>query len=313
MTNIEADIAEGALLAAFRGQVPPAPDWFLTAVGTPYETRHVDVNGASIAYQASGKAGAPGLVFVHGNAAHAHWWDFITPFFAKHFSIASMTFSGMGDSGWRPTYALPVFCEEQIAVAEHAGLFAHAQKPIIIAHSFGGFISSLTAAAHGDRFGGVMILDSPMMPPGEERQRPSGAGRPHRVYKTLEDALARFRLAPPQDCASLYAVDYIARWSLKRAEAGWTWKFDPSLWAEFKFEGDPSEHVRSRQCPVAFIRGEQSSLVDDRIWAYMQTLLGPDGLAISVPDAQHHLLLDQPLATVAAIRAVLAAWGRQTG
>jgi hypothetical protein len=27
-----------------------------------------------------------------------------------------------------------------------------------------------------------------------------------------------------------------------------------------------------------------------------------------VPDAHHHLLLDQPLATIAAIRAVVAAW-----
>ncbi len=307
------DDTEGALLAAYAGEVPPAPDWFLKAVAAPYETQTTLINGAPVVWQRSGTRTKPGLLFVHGNAAHGHWWDFLTPFFAADFNVVSMTFSGMGDSGWRDQYSVGGFSEEQMAICAEAGFFEHETKPVIVAHSFGGFISSLTAAQYGARFGGVMILDSPMLPPGEERQRPPGVGRPHRVYPNLAAALARFRLAPPQSCETHYAVDYIARWSLKRNEGGWTWKFDPALWVTFKFEGDSADFVRARQCPVAFIRGQQSSLVNDRIWEFMQTLIQPDGICISVPEAQHHLLLDQPLATVTAIRSVLASWNYVSG
>ena len=60
-----------------------------------------DVLGAEVSYQRWGKRGAPGLLFVHGNGAHAHWWDFIAPYFAEHYNVAALTFSGMGDSEWR--------------------------------------------------------------------------------------------------------------------------------------------------------------------------------------------------------------------
>ena len=43
----------------------------------------------------------PGLLLVHGNAAHAYWWSFIAPLLARDYNVAAMDLSGMGDSGWR--------------------------------------------------------------------------------------------------------------------------------------------------------------------------------------------------------------------
>jgi hypothetical protein len=63
---------------------------------------------------------------------------------------------------------------------------------------------------------------------------------------------------------------------------------------------------------MSFVRGEQSALIDARIWRHMQAVGGADCAYVSVPEAQHHLLLDQPLATVTAIRAQLAAWNYWT-
>ena len=65
--------SEGGPLAPFHGEVPPAPDWFRKAVATPYETGSVTVKGANVTYQRWGRRGAPGLLLVHGNGAHAHW------------------------------------------------------------------------------------------------------------------------------------------------------------------------------------------------------------------------------------------------
>ena len=136
--------------------------------------------------------------------------------------------------------------------------------------------------------------------------------RGNRVYADLNSALARFRLAPPQPCEHHYIVDYIARHSLNQVtegetEAGWTWKFDPFIWQHFEAMREPKDMVAEITCPLTFMRGENSGLITDRIWTYMQSLR-PDAGFVSIPEANHHVMLDQPLAFVAAVRTQLSAW-----
>src|SRR5271154_1731230 len=127
-------LGEGPL-TPFHGDVPPAPGWFEAAVSTVPESNFVDVEGAKIHYLRWGDRARPGLLLVHGNAAHAHWWDFIAPFMARDYNIAAMDLSGMGDSDWRPNYSMDVFAREQMAVCEHAGMFGVGEPPVIAAHS----------------------------------------------------------------------------------------------------------------------------------------------------------------------------------
>lgn len=308
--------SEAGPLAAYGGDAPDAPDWFRKAVAQPYESDFVDMDGTKVRYQRWGKRGAPGLLFVHGNGAHAHWWDFVAPYFAERYNVAALTFSGMGDSGWREAYTMSTFSAEQVAVAEDAGLFEADVKPIIVAHSFGGFVTLLTAADHGERFEGVVIVDSPVNPPDRPHRGPPRGARANRVYPDLKSALARFRLAPPQPCENHYAMDYIARWSLKKTgegdERGWTWKFDPQIWTRFDAGREPSDMLRSAKCRIAIFRGEDSTLMPDDVGDYMQSLLGHQAPFISIPHANHHVMLDQPLAFVAALRTLLGEWDHST-
>lgn len=299
---------KGGPLAQYDGKIPPAPDWFTKAVSVPYETARIEVRGAGIEYQRWGRRGAPSLLLVHGNGAHAHWWDFIAPYFSDEYNVAALTFSGMGDSDWREQYSMADFSAEQIAVAEDAGLFDGPVKPVIIAHSFGGFVSIGTAAKHGERFGGLIVVDSPVNPPERPHQGPDRSGRPNRVYADLATALGRFRLAPPQDCDNHYAMDYIARWSLKKVDGGFTWKFDPSIWRHFRHDGEPGELLKAARCRLALMRGENSALVTDELRDYAVRLLGEEVPYVSIPHADHHVLLDQPLAFISALRTLLADW-----
>ena len=300
--------SEGGPLLEYGGAVPPAPAWFQDAVATPYESCVVEVKGAQVRYQRWGQRGKPGLLLVHGNGAHAHWWDFIAPYFAEHYNVAALTFSGMGESDWRETYDMATFAAEEIAVAEDAGLFEAEVKPIIVAHSFGGFVTLVTGAEHGDRFTGMVIVDSPVNPPERPHRGPPRSGRPNRVYTDLASALGRFRLAPPQLCENHYAMDYIARWSLKKADGGWTWKFDPSIWTHFEPNDAPGDMLKAAKCRIAIIRGEESDLMPDDVGDYMRKLLGHQVPFISIPHARHHVMLDQPLAFVSALRTLLAEW-----
>jgi pimeloyl-ACP methyl ester carboxylesterase len=300
------------LLARYRGEKPPAPDWFEAAISTPYQTHFVDVDGVSIRYETWGDRAKPGLLLSHGNGAHAHWYDFIAPALAEQYYVVAMTFSGMGDSDWREMYSFDAFTAEQLAVCEDSGLFECGRKPVIVAHSFGGFITLHTAAERSDLFDGVVIVDSGLRPPEDKWDGPPRRARGNRAYASLEAALARFRLAPPQPCENHYIADYIARHSLKQVEneagvTGWIWKFDPSIMMNFEFKRMSTNMLENIDCRVAMMRGQDSVLVSDRIWDYMRALR--DGMdMVSIPDAQHHVMLDQPLAFIEAIQDQLQRW-----
>ena len=139
-------------LAAFAGERPPAPAWFEHAIAQPPERSLVPVEGCDIELLAWGERGRPGLLLLHGNGAHADWWSFVAPFLSGSHRVAAVSWSGMGRSGWREVYDYPTFLKEAVACAEAAGLFEADERPIIVAHSFGGGVATYIAAQAGDRF-----------------------------------------------------------------------------------------------------------------------------------------------------------------
>ena len=92
-------------------------------------------------------------------------------------------------------------------------------------------------------------------------------------------------------------------------EGGFTWKFDPFIWHEFEL-GDPSPLLQRASCPVAVIWGDRSSLMPPEVVAYMRSLAPAGSPFLAIPDADHHVMIDQPLPFVAAVRGLLAGWPR---
>ncbi len=294
-------------LAPYSGEVPPRPEWFVKALEYEGRSRFAEVDGARIHYLQWGERKRPGLLLVHGNGAHARWWSFIAPYLASEYNVAAIDLAGMGDSDHLGNYAMEDFAAQQIAVCERAGMFESEEPPIIIGHSFGGFVTILTGALYGERLSGVVIVDSPVNPPGAPDRRPDRKSRPHRIYPTLEAALTRFRLMPPQMCENHYLIDYVARHSLREVEEGWTWKFDPHIWQRFSI-GKTPERLTEIKCRIGIMRGENSVLFPHEVGQYMYGLLGHAVPVIEIPEAQHHVMLDQPLAFTTGIRALLADW-----
>ena len=111
---------------------------------------------------------------------------------------------------------------------------------------------------------------------------------------------------PEQPCENDYLIDYIARTSLGEVAGGFTWKFDPRIFQ--RIAPRPAEELLSKvQCRVALFRAEYGLVTPD-IGDYMYELLGRSAPVIEVPDSHHHLMLDQPLAFITGLRAVLMDW-----
>lgn len=304
-----------SLLGEFHGAKPPAPFWFDKAIADAPERSFVEVQGAKIEMLTWGERGKPGLMFLHGNGAHADWWSFIAPSFARDYRVAAFSLSGMGGSGWRTSYGTDVLVDEGFAVMEAAGLFDAPQKPILIGHSFGAFVTSGIAAKAGSRIKSIVVVDGPFLPSDDPtKQRGSSRRQPrtNRVYESFEAAMARFRFAPEQTCDNLYIADWIARHSLKTVARedggeGWTWKFDPKFWQDFRY-ASLKHDLRTRTCPVAIIGGARSGFITQGYGKDLLHYVGNDAPLISIPNAQHHIMADEPLALIASLRTLLASW-----
>lgn len=278
------------------------PEWFTRAIAAPAESHFVDVDGTPIHYLSWNAADTdkPPLLFAHGFRAHARWWSFIAPFFLSHFRIVSMDFAGMGDSGSRREYTPLGFVRDIVGVLDHAGF----DKATLIGHSFGGGRVARACAEVPERVARGVIIDSHMRLSEEKRStRPFEIG-PRRVYPTLEAARARFRLVPPENSTAHYILDYVGRHSLKEIEGGWTWKFDPQLLPKHD-DTKTTDILAKIAVPVTFIYGDASAIVSRQhahdIVSHIPNARGP----IAIPESHHHVLLDQPLSLVAALRAVL--------
>jgi pimeloyl-ACP methyl ester carboxylesterase len=296
---------------------PSPPTWFTAAVATNPEEGAVEVDGARIAWLAWGRRSSPTLVLVHGGAAHAGWWRAHGPLLAAHHRVVALDLSGHGSSDRREAYGAETWAEEVLAVADEAG---GTGRPVVVGHSMGGFVTIVAAACHGAQLEGAVVLDAPIRRPDPESEEGRGGRmfRAPKVYPDLDTAVEHFHLVPPQPCEHTWLLDQVARDSLQRVDEGWTWRFDPRIFTARLGPSRPSEVARELlarvACRVAIVTGADSAIVDAEVRAYMAELLegSPAAAAgipfVEVPAAHHHLLLDQPIATVTAIRAVLATW-----
>lgn len=279
---------------------PPA--WFTAALATQPELGSALAGGTEISYRAWGTPSGSGLILVHGGAAHARWWDHIAPLLTSGRRVLAVDLSGHGDSGRRAAYSLDGWAEEVMAVAAAGGITG---QPIVIGHSMGGFVALRAAGLFGTQLEGIVVIDSPVqdLTPEDRAARQQRAFGPLRVYPTREAAVARFRPIPDQS-ALPYVRDHVAETSIRPVEGGWSWKFDPAVFG--RAQGTP-QLLRQLDCRVALFHAEHG-IVPPQTSELMYDSLGQLAPLIEIPAAGHHVMLDQPIALVAALRTLLADW-----
>jgi pimeloyl-ACP methyl ester carboxylesterase len=275
------------------------PEWFVQAIATTPAHRDVEVEGARVHYRVWGDRALPGLVLVHGGAAHSGWWDHIAPQLHSH-RVVALDLTGHGDSSRRDAYDMKLWAREVVAVAEAEEL----DRPVVLGHSLGGWVALTVGVESPDAVAAVAVIDSPIdrQPPEDERLR--DRKRPHRSYPTAEEAMARFRTIPTQDVLLPYVLEHIARGSLRHDSDGWRWKFDPNFWGTRPLLLQLLPQLTG---PVALFRCEKG-LVTQEMATEMAALVDGHLPVVDLPDAGHHPMLDRPLTLVAGVRTLLAVW-----
>ena len=228
---------------------------------------------------------------------------------SRHSSPASVassrsSFTGMGRSGWRDAYVFDQLVREAREAGRKGGAF-DAGPPVVVGHWFGGRVAVGLAHHFGDELSGAVMVDPPIFAP--QNRRPPSPPRPtreRRIQHSLEAVVARFRLAPPQACDNLFILDFIARRSVARGPHEGQERlglvFRSALLGEVHPHRSDFAHRDRALAGRARPRREVSALPAGGA-AYLLGLMPPGAPYVEIPEAEHHVMIDQPLAFVAAL------------
>jgi pimeloyl-ACP methyl ester carboxylesterase len=282
------------------------PAWAAAAREMPSREGFIDHDGTAVHYIAWGDTDLPPLVLIHGNAASAEWWRFVAPLLARDHHVIAPDLGGMGDSAHCGRYERERYAEQVMRVAD---TLAPGQPPVIVGHSLGGYVAIMAGCAHGARMAGLVVLDSPPREPDGTEHAPRVWSSPvPKIFPDRASALARFKVLPVQEVNHPFYLEHIAELSIKPQDGGWRWKFDPAALVHprrLEFVQD----LLDMPCPVALMWGSLSERFDEDARAFVRRTFSGVIPLVEITNARHHIMLDEPLALVAALRTQLQNWG----
>ena len=258
----------------------------------------MEVSGLALHLLEWGEPASTGILLLHGGAAHAHWFDAVATRLGEGRHVVALDQRGHGESAWArpPAYATQDFAADIVGVLDRLGW----ERATLVGHSMGGHNALACAAWHGGRVRGLVIVDSrPAIPAERLAQMKARGARPPRRHPSVEAAVTTFRLLPPDTTAEPALLAHLARQSVAWRDGAVSLRFDPECYAA-RVPVDGWSLVRAIAAPTLVVRGERSPILPrpmaDRLVAQV-----PAARLVEVPDAYHHLVLDQPQAFARAL------------
>jgi pimeloyl-ACP methyl ester carboxylesterase len=268
--------------------------------------RTFEVNGLRLHGLESGTPGHPPLCLLHGGAAHAHWFDAVSPALAADHHVLALDQRGHGESAWAspPAYATEDFVADLRGVLDELGW----ERAAVVGHSMGGHNAMAFAAWHPDRVRALVIVDArPAIPADRlDRMRARGRRTPRR-YSTREAAAEAFRLLPPETVADAALLAHLGRTSVVARDGGFAPRYDPAAYGARR-PVDAWPLLDAITAPTLIVRAQLSPILPAAMAAAMREAI-PDATLVEIPDAHHHVVLDRPAAFTAALQAFLGRTG----
>ncbi|MFD1735088.1 alpha/beta fold hydrolase [Bacillus salitolerans] len=246
-------------------------------------------------YQTWGDPQKPTIILLHALACHSGWWKWVAPHLKKEYYLVAPDFRGHGQSCWANSYRFNDYAEDIEELARKL------DRPYaIVGHSMGGYVG-LKVASRGVRppsalLVGDMKIDSPEE---ELAGLHKAAQKSGRIYDTLQDAVANYRLLPPQHAAPTERVEQIAKECFHEQEKGcWGERFDRRALAIEKVEAVAL--ARQVNCPTWFVRAKESVVMP--VEGAQNLARITEGPLHEMEGVYHHLPLEAPEAFATLIR-----------
>jgi pimeloyl-ACP methyl ester carboxylesterase len=263
----------------------------------------VELNGIRFHYLDWGNEHLPHVVLLHGGALTAHTWDLAALLLRDRYHLVALDQRGHGDTGWTPEDELhrdngELMLEDTRLFLEHLGYDAL----VLVGMSMGGINTIRYAARHPERLRGLGIVDvapESMRAGIIEMEQFRSATETLESFDSFLDRARRFMPHRPEA-----HLRYSLTHSLKRTDAGFTWKQDhrprpaspaaddmhqqqqsraDALWADVK-------SIRTR---TLLFRGAESKILDPEV-ADRVTKAMHHARQVVIPRATHNVHSDNP-------------------
>lgn len=251
-------------------------------------------------YRAWGTTGRPLVILLHALGCHSGWWSWVAPLLADQYRVIAPDFRGHGDSPRADDYRFTAYAADVEQLVRKLG----ADSCALVGHSMGGYVALTVAARSVIETAAVVVADMKTDAPDQElAELKAAAQRPSRIYPTLDEAVARYRLAPPDHSVPPERLGAVARECYRQLPDGtWTEKFDRRALAIEALA--PLDLATRLSCPSLFLRGEHSVVMPAGPATDLAAAAGAP--LITMPGLYHHLPLESPANFAAKITALLA-------
>ncbi|NED10169.1 alpha/beta hydrolase [Streptomyces sp. SID9124] len=263
-------------------------------------TEHTVVrDGVRLVCRDGGGPGRP-LLLLHGLAGHAGEWDALAELLAPRHRLVAVDQRGHGASERRPQdVSRTAYVDDVVAVVRDLGL----ERPVLIGQSLGGHTAMLTAAAHPELPGAVVLVEAGCGGPNPALDEHIGGWLDSWPvpFPSREAAAAFFGGGP---AGAGWAAGLVER------DDGWWPRFDRDVMvgsiAELTQRSFYEEWDRV-SCPALLVLARKSFIPGEEVNEMLRRR--PATHAASVPGTGHDLHLERPEALYGALSAFLDGLG----
>ena len=207
------------------------------------------------------------ILCIHGITANCRFWDCLASALSPHHRVMAIDLRGRGLSDKPPTgYSIEHHCKDVLALMNDQGL----ERPVLMGHSLGAFISLVFAAQYPQRVDRLILVDGggklseTQMAKIFTGIKPS-LDRLGQVFPSLEAYLSQMKQAPYLQPWNSYMKTYF-RYEIEEVEGGVRSRVHPKHIEE---EAQNLGKVDSRQfyakvtSPTLILRATKGMLAED--------------------------------------------------
>lgn len=255
-------------------------------------------SNASLHYLDWGDPEAPALILLHHVGSQAHTWDQFAARMSSDYRVLALDLRGHGDSSWaRPgCYTTEHYALDVEALVDNLGL----ERIGLLGGSLGGRVGLAYAALHTDKAAALVMEDvGPVRPEEIANRLRSRVSEEMREFADIEEIETFLRARNTRTPAQVF--QYNAPYAARQLPTGtWIIKRDPAT-AEGFVPLELWNHVEALECPLLMVIGSESEIVSPEVRDRVLSS-APDSEAITISDAGHYIVHEQPEAFEDAVR-----------
>jgi pimeloyl-ACP methyl ester carboxylesterase len=243
------------------------------------------------------------ILCIHGLTANSRFWDCVASALTPQHRIIAMDLRGRGRSDKPHTgYSLERHCKDVLALMDDQGL----ERPVLMGHSLGAFISLVFAAKHPERVNRLILVDGGGKLSDTQMAKVFVGIKPSldrlgQVFPSFEAYLSMMKQTPFLQPWNSYMETYF-RYEVEEVEGGVRSRVHPKHIEEeaVNLRKEDSTQFYSRvSCPTLILRATNGMLAQDDLVlpedvANRMAREIPDAKLVEIEGTNHYTILFQP-------------------